>query len=295
MSRIRFVTLMLVVLLAVTPLAVLAQDDPQVEEFVSEDGLLTLSYPAGWFPYMDEDMPFPMVVFLNSEEAVERFMAIEENPVSGDQAFLVFVTPIDYLAFFGVTVTEDTTPADLVTTVATMFFETEPGEDGTVDEEDMIEIGEADEVELSEELVAGVVDVIDPTGEGTFMTFMPGERLLVIVYTVAYPGEFTDEQAEMAQALAASLVYEGTADALLTAIMTPPVVEEAPEGAASGDYDGAALIEERCSTCHTTAQIYSADKDDAGWAATVDRMIGYGAQLNSAEREAVLEYLIANH
>lgn len=294
MSRIRYVALLLALLLAITPLAALAQDDPKLEEFVSEDGLLTLSYPEGWSSFVDEETPFPMVMFLNNEEAVERITA-DEDPISGDQAFLVFVLPTDFLAFFGVTLTEDITPADLVTAVATMFFEPEPNEDGTVNEEDMAEIGEAEEVELSEELVAGVVAVAERTGEGTFMTFMPGEKLLAIVYAVAYPGEFTDEQAELGQVLAASVVYEGSADALLAAIMAPPVVEDAPEGATAADYDGAALIEERCSVCHTTAQIYNADKDEAGWTATVDRMIGYGAQLNSAEREAVLQYLVGNH
>jgi hypothetical protein len=43
--------------------------------------------------------------------------------------------------------------------------------------------------------------------------------------------------------------------------------------------------------CHTRDRIDNATKDEAGWTATVDRMISYGAQLNSAEREAVIAYL----
>lgn len=294
MSRIRYVALLLALLLALTPLAALAQDDLKLEEYVSEDGLLTISYPEGWSSYVDEETPFPMVIFINSEEGLAR-IGDDEDPISGDQAILVFVLPAEFLSFFGVVVTEDMTSAELATTVATMFFEPEPNADGTVNEEDMTEIGEAAEVELGEDLVAGVVEVADSTSEGTFTTFFPGEGLLAIVSAMAYPGEFTDEQAAVSQAVAASLVYEGSGADLLAAMMAPSEIEEAPEGATAADYDGAALVEERCSTCHTTDRIYSADKDEAGWTATVDRMIGYGAQLNSAEREAVLQYLVENH
>jgi len=55
--------------------------------------------------------------------------------------------------------------------------------------------------------------------------------------------------------------------------------------------DGAALVEERCTVCHTRDRIDNATKDEAGWTATVDRMIGYGAALDAAEREAVVAYL----
>ncbi|GAB4449845.1 MAG: hypothetical protein Kow00120_20100 [Anaerolineae bacterium] len=55
--------------------------------------------------------------------------------------------------------------------------------------------------------------------------------------------------------------------------------------------DGAALVAERCTVCHTADRIDNASKDAAGWTATVDRMIGHGAQLDDAERAAVIEYL----
>lgn len=54
---------------------------------------------------------------------------------------------------------------------------------------------------------------------------------------------------------------------------------------------GAELVETRCTVCHSSERINNASKDAEGWAATVDRMIGYGANLNDAEREAVIEYL----
>ena len=54
-----------------------------------------------------------------------------------------------------------------------------------------------------------------------------------------------------------------------------------------------ALIKERCTVCHNTDRIYAAKKDEAGWSATVDKMIGKGAKLNVAERQAVIATLVA--
>ncbi len=58
-----------------------------------------------------------------------------------------------------------------------------------------------------------------------------------------------------------------------------------------GALDGAALVAERCTVCHSAERIEAAEKDLAGWTETVDRMIGNGAQLDEAEREAVINYL----
>jgi hypothetical protein len=54
-----------------------------------------------------------------------------------------------------------------------------------------------------------------------------------------------------------------------------------------------ALIKERCTVCHNTDRIYAAKHDEAGWTATIDRMIGKGAKLNVAERQAVITTLVA--
>lgn len=71
-----------------------------------------------------------------------------------------------------------------------------------------------------------------------------------------------------------------------------PEEEMAPEGEDMGAaHDGNALISERCTVCHTRDRIDQAQKTADEWAATVDRMIGYGAQLTPEEREAVLNYL----
>ena len=53
-----------------------------------------------------------------------------------------------------------------------------------------------------------------------------------------------------------------------------------------------ALIMERCTTCHNTDRIYAAKHDEAGWTATVDKMIDKGAKLNAAERQVVITTLV---
>lgn len=69
-----------------------------------------------------------------------------------------------------------------------------------------------------------------------------------------------------------------------------------PLGAASSQamepaIDANALIDLRCTACHTRDRIDRASKNVAGWATTIDRMIGKGAQLSAAEREALIAFL----
>jgi uncharacterized lipoprotein YajG len=63
----------------------------------------------------------------------------------------------------------------------------------------------------------------------------------------------------------------------------------------SGGTDGASLMQNRCSVCHSTARITSAHKTAAGWTDTVQRMINNGAQLNATEQQTLIDYLAANY
>jgi hypothetical protein len=81
---------------------------------------------------------------------------------------------------------------------------------------------------------------------------------------------------------------EGNTDYVLRYELVPgPAFMPAAEPA----IDAAALIDLRCTVCHTRERIDGASKDAAGWAATIDRMIGKGAQLSAAEREALIAFL----
>jgi hypothetical protein len=283
------VSIALVLVFAVTPASLLAQGDDKLEIYTSEDGLLSVSYPSGWLTSVDEEAPFPFVIFMNTEEAMQRLEA-GEDLASGDQGLLVIVLPTEFLVFFGVTLAEDATPAETAEAIATKVFAPEAATDNTDAASEQVEFSEFEEVKLSEERVAGFGTAVSQQEEAAITIFTPGEGLVAIVYTAAFTGELTDSLKDLSQSAAASLTYDGTADDLMLALMGG-AVEDTPDDTASGDLDGAALVAERCTTCHTAARIDAASKDEAGWTATVDRMIGYGAQLNSAEREAVIAYL----
>jgi competence protein ComEA len=63
----------------------------------------------------------------------------------------------------------------------------------------------------------------------------------------------------------------------------------------AGGTDGASLMQERCSVCHSLDRVTSAHKTTAEWTTTVERMISHGAQLDSQEQQTLVEYLAANY
>lgn len=52
-----------------------------------------------------------------------------------------------------------------------------------------------------------------------------------------------------------------------------------------------ALVESKCSLCHTTERVYAADKSAEEWDATVDRMEKSGLVITDAEQQQIVEYL----
>lgn len=81
--------------------------------------------------------------------------------------------------------------------------------------------------------------------------------------------------------------------ALLHAQPAVPASSAAPQPA-SGDADGQ-FVEATCSTCHPIAQVKAKHQSAADWAATVDKMIGLGAQITSEEdRDRVIAWLAAH-
>jgi cytochrome c5 len=66
---------------------------------------------------------------------------------------------------------------------------------------------------------------------------------------------------------------------------------KANASSASTDLNGAALVQERCTVCHSTERIQNSSKTRDEWENTVKRMIGKGAVLNSDEKDAVINYL----
>ena len=52
-----------------------------------------------------------------------------------------------------------------------------------------------------------------------------------------------------------------------------------------------ALIESKCSLCHTTERVWGADYDKATWAATIDRMKSNGLVITDDEYTQIVDYL----
>jgi mono/diheme cytochrome c family protein len=75
-----------------------------------------------------------------------------------------------------------------------------------------------------------------------------------------------------------------------TATEVPPT--EAPAATkVPATLDGQALLQERCTTCHGLGGVERAKKTEEEWKATVERMVGKGAELDEAEQELLIKYL----
>jgi hypothetical protein len=307
----RLSSLFLLFILVVSPLAVFAQDGGDMATYTSDDGLLTVQYPAeGWVAQpLQEDLPFPAVAILK-EDSVDRFMN-DEDIQSGDAAVIVIIFPADLVSMMTMgdedspQLSAEPTPTELATFFQYFFTEQEEEGDGILmegtAEPDMAEAeataepeGDVEEVDLTDELTAGYAPLSDDTGDGGIFAYQIGDGLYAVTYAIAYPGEFTDELKQLTQDVAASLTYTGTAEDLMSGMQIPMGTEE-PGGDTSATLDGDTLVSERCTVCHSRDRIDAKDEDEAGWTAIVDRMISYGAQLNAEERDAVIQYLVDTH
>ena len=72
-----------------------------------------------------------------------------------------------------------------------------------------------------------------------------------------------------------------------------PTHPEAVEPAQSLERQALALIESRCAVCHSTDLVAQQRLNRARWQATLQKMTSWGAQLSTAERDLLLNYLAA--
>ncbi len=66
-------------------------------------------------------------------------------------------------------------------------------------------------------------------------------------------------------------------------------------GNTGSSLDGQALMQQRCSVCHSLNRITSAHKTADQWKTTVDRMISHGAELTPQEEQVLVDYLAQNY
>ncbi|MGB9585823.1 MAG: hypothetical protein ACPL3P_05920 [Anaerolineales bacterium] len=79
---------------------------------------------------------------------------------------------------------------------------------------------------------------------------------------------------------------------------TTPASTTNPPSSAQGNNSassGAALLQERCTVCHSLDRITNEKNSRAQWERIVDRMIQKGAQLNDSEKATLLDYLAQNY
>ena len=78
---------------------------------------------------------------------------------------------------------------------------------------------------------------------------------------------------------------------LVGAFLTACGASQTPTAPAATTLDGQALLQERCTVCHNLSRVTSAHKTADQWTATVERMIGHGAQLDAQEKQTLIDYL----
>lgn len=61
----------------------------------------------------------------------------------------------------------------------------------------------------------------------------------------------------------------------------------------AGEDPAVALIETKCSMCHSTDRVWAAKKSSEEWVTTIDRMKTNGLVVTDAEYDQIVEYLSA--
>jgi mono/diheme cytochrome c family protein len=78
---------------------------------------------------------------------------------------------------------------------------------------------------------------------------------------------------------------------ILSACATTTSTPTSSSSSTAAPLDGKALMQQRCSVCHSTTRITQMNGTAAQWTSVVDRMINKGAQINASERQTLIEYL----
>lgn len=93
--------------------------------------------------------------------------------------------------------------------------------------------------------------------------------------------------------LIAAILVLGIAGCGATQPATPPTDAEQPatESPDAGARDGEALVQTKCTMCHTLDRVNQATYDAAKWAETVDRMQQNGLVITDEEKQLIVEYL----
>jgi uncharacterized membrane protein len=84
-----------------------------------------------------------------------------------------------------------------------------------------------------------------------------------------------------------------TAVVLLVSACSNAATPAGASASSTGNDEVKALIDERCSVCHSANQVYRANYDEAGWSDVIDTMIKRGAVVSEEEKALMIEWLLA--
>ena len=317
-------SMVIVFMLALMPLAALAQDGEEMAEYSPEDGLFSASYPAEWVATPGGDtLPFPSVWFSPAAETAEAFTT-DGTLAAGDVIALAFIAPTSLLEAFGFGIPADAPVTAWAGLFAMLLSEPPTGgpppgaeEEGAPAEETATEeaateeaateeapvegeemgmppLPEGEEVTIGEDVTAGFIEQSTPIYDQVIYVTQLADDLLGVTTVVAPPGELSGDYKALAEQIALSVASSYTGAELLQAQVQAMLLPDA-EGVTADQLDGAALAQERCTVCHPADWWDAQDKTPEEWASTVDRMILHGAQLTAAEREAIINYLAETH
>ncbi len=316
MTRLRLFSLVALCALLVTPLSALAQGgDQEMQTYTSPDGYLTFSYPADWVAQESSFLYGATVA--NSQDALDAIQSedITELP-AGAVYFNIVLASSDTFESFGMEMEEDMTPEEMLQ-VFLDFVTTqgegeggeeemaEPGMEATEDASAMAteepvamgteqapDISEIQTVDFEDGRQAAWATVKTPGSDDAYILYQVADGVFAVNDIFTPTGELTQDLIDLAVQISQSVQFTGDLEDLAVAM---PSATVEPSDVNPSTLDGNALVDERCTSCHTRDRVDEEHMDEAGWTATVDRMIGYGADLDSAERQAVIDYLVATN
>lgn len=83
--------------------------------------------------------------------------------------------------------------------------------------------------------------------------------------------------------------------ALLASCGSGSSTASSSSGGSGSASNAQALMQDRCSVCHSLNRVVSAHHTAAEWKITVDRMVNQGAQLTSQEEQTLINFLAQNY
>jgi mono/diheme cytochrome c family protein len=112
--------------------------------------------------------------------------------------------------------------------------------------------------------------------------------ILVLLLTACGSNPPADKPQQPAAAATATQVPPPTQVPAATALQPAVPATESQPGPS---IDGAALLQDRCADCHTPEKVKDRPQTKDQWDRIVTNMISRGANLNDAEKQALVDYL----